>query len=92
MREEHEIGNYCEICNEYCLFKDDLEEHMESHITRIAYEKDLEEHTEIECRQCKKIFKSEDEIEKHEDDGKECDKCDKWLCHGLETTKHKKKE
>ena len=92
MREEHEIGYYCEICNKYCLFKDDLEEHMESHATVIAYEEDLEEQTEIECRQCKKTFKSEEEIEKHEDDGKECDQCDKWLCHGLDITKHKKKE
>merc|ERR1711955_116303 len=64
----------------------------ESRITGIRYEEDLEEYMEIECRQCKKIFKSEDEIEKHEDDGKECDKCDKWLCHGLDITKHKKKE
>merc|ERR1712240_727282 len=92
MREEHEIGNYCETCNEYCLFKDDLEEHMESHITETVYEKDLEEHTEIECRQCKKIIESEGEIEKHEDEGKECDKCDKWLCHELDITKHKKEE
>ena len=52
----------------------------------------MEEYTEIECRQCKKIFESEDEIEKHEDDGRECDKCDKWLCHGLDITKHKKEE
>ena len=37
----------------------------------------MEEYTEIECRQCKKIFESEDEIEKHEDDGRECEKCDK---------------
>merc|ERR1712243_177549 len=92
MREKHEIGNYCELCNEYCLFKDDLEEHIESHVTEIACEEDLEEHTEIECRQCKKIFKSEDEITKHEDDGKECDQCERWLCHGLNITKHKKKE
>merc|ERR1712240_889718 len=48
--------------------------------------------TEIKCRQCKKIFESEDEMEKHEDDGKECEKCDKWLCHGLDITKHKKEE
>jgi len=92
MREEHEIGYYCKICNEYCLFKDDLEEHMESHLTGIVYEEDPEEYTEIECRQCKKIFESEDEIEKHEDDGRECDKCDKLLCHGLDITKHKKEE
>merc|ERR1712240_58940 len=92
MRKEHEIGYHCEICNEYCLFKDDLEEHMESHITGIVYEEDLEEYTEIECRQCKKIFESEDEIEKHENEGRECDKCDKWLCHGLYITKHKKEE
>ena len=91
-RKEHEIGYYCEVCNKYCLFKDDLEEHMESHTTAIMYEEDLEEQIEIECRQCKEKFKSEEEIEKHEDDGKECDKCDKWLCHGLEITKHKKKE
>merc|ERR1712240_515106 len=65
---------------------------MKSHATGIVYEEDLEEQTEIDCRQCKKIFKSEEEIEKHEDDGKECDKCDKWLCHGLDITKHKKKE
>merc|ERR1712240_6159 len=44
MRKKHEIGHYCELCNEYCLFKDDLEEHMESHVTEIACEEDLEEH------------------------------------------------
>ena len=65
---------------------------MESHVTEIACEEDLEEHTEIECRQCKKIFKSEDEITKHEDDGEECDQCERWLCHGLNITKHKKEE
>merc|ERR1712240_571284 len=92
MRKEYEIGYYCEICNKYCLFKDDLEEHMESHATVIVCEEDLEEQIEIECRQCKKTFKSGEEIKRHEDDGKECDKCDKWLCHGLDITKHKKKE
>merc|ERR1712240_918929 len=92
MRKEYEIGYYCEICNKYCLFKDDLDEHMESHAMVIVYEEDLEEQIEIEGRQCKKTFKSEEEIEKHEDNGKECDKCDKWLCHRLEITKHKKKE
>merc|ERR1711873_216440 len=49
----------------------------------------MEEYMEIECRQCKKLFESEDEIEKHEDDGRECEK---WLCHGLDITKHKKEE
>ena len=92
LRRVREIGIYCEICNEYCLFKDDLEEHVESHITGIVYEEDMEEYTEIECRQCKKIFESEDEIEKHEDDGRECEKCEKWLYHGLDITKHKKEE
>merc|ERR1712240_312216 len=24
--------------------------------------------------------------------GRECEKCDKWLCHGLDITKHKKEE
>ena len=64
---------------------------MESHETEVACEEDLEEYTEY-CCQCKKIFKSEDEIEKHEDDGKECDDCEKWLCPGLDITKHKKEE
>merc|ERR1712240_260790 len=91
MREKHGIGNYCELCNEYCLFKDDLEEHMESHEMEVVCEEDLEEYTEYGC-QCKKIFKSEDEIEKHEDDGKECDDCEKWLCPGIDTAQHKKEE
>merc|ERR1712112_298267 len=50
---------------------------------------------EIECRQCKKIFESEDEIEKHEDDGRECEQCDlcgEYLCHGMSIERHKKRE
>ena len=47
---------------------------------------------ELEYRQCKKRFKSEEEITKHEDDGQECDQCEGWLCHGLNMTKHKKEE
>ena len=80
MKEKHRIGFYCEQCNEYCLFKDDLEEHMESHVTEVECEEDSEE---IECRQCKKKFKSEEEITKHEDDGQECDQCEVWLCQFL---------
>ena len=67
MKEKHGIGNYCELCNEYCLFKDDLEEHMESHETEVAYEEDQEEYLE-ECCQCKKIFKSEEESTKQTSD------------------------
>ena len=43
--------------------------------TEVACEEDLEEYTE-ECFQCKKIFKSEEEITKHENDGQECDQCE----------------
>ena len=87
MKEKHRIGFYCEQCDEYCLFKEDLEEHMESHVTEVECEEDSEE---IECRQCKKKFKSEEEITKHEDDGQECNQCEVWLCQGLNMIEHKK--
>merc|ERR1712240_482198 len=57
MKEKHRIGFYCEQCDEYCLFEEELEEHMDSHVTEIEYEEDLEEHTEIECLQCKEKFR-----------------------------------
>ena len=59
---------------------------------RIETEEACEEDLEIDCVQCKKMFKSEKEFEKHEDDGKECDDCEKWLCPGIDITKHKKEE
>ena len=92
MKKKHRIGFYCEQCDEYCLFEEELEEHMDSHATEIECEEDLEEHTEIECVQCKEKFESEDEITKHEDDGQECNQCEGWLCHGLNMKKHKKEE
>ena len=35
MKEKHRIGFYCEQCDEYCLFQEELEEHMDSHATDI---------------------------------------------------------
>ena len=52
----------------------------------------MEEHTEIECVQCKEKFESEDEITKHEDDGQECDQCEEWLCYRTSLARHKKKK
>merc|ERR1712240_856515 len=65
---------------------------MDSHVTEIECEEDLEEHTEIECVQCKEKFGSEEEITEHEDDGQECDQCGEWLCYGTSLAKHKKRE
>merc|ERR1712121_39324 len=92
MREKHRIGFYCELCNEYCLFQEKLEEHMETHVTETECEKKLEEYTEIECVQCKQKFESEDEITEHDDDGQECDQCGEWLCYGTSLARHKKRE
>ena len=83
MKEKHRIGFYCEQCDEYCLFQEELEEQMDSHATEIECEEKLEEYTEIECVQCKEKFGSEDEITEHEDDGQECDQCGKWICDGI---------
>merc|ERR1712081_34396 len=33
-----------------------------------------------------------DEITKHEDDGKECDQCERWLCYGMSIERHKKRK
>merc|ERR1712240_902506 len=66
MREKHRIGFYCELCDEYCLFQEELEEHMDSHATETECEEKLEEYTEVECVQCKQKFESEDEIKEHE--------------------------
>merc|ERR1712243_112751 len=65
---------------------------MDSHATEIECEEDLEEHTEIECVQCKEKFESENEITKHEYDGQECDQCEEWLCYGTSLARHKKRE
>jgi len=92
MKKEHKIGQYCELCNEYCLFKDDLEEHMESHVTEVACEEDEEDSEGIECDQCYVIYKTEEEFIEHENDGQECDQCREWLCYGIRLEKHKKKE
>merc|ERR1712240_893339 len=92
MKERHRIGFYCEHCDEYCLFEEELEEHMDSHVTEIECEEDLEEHTEIECVQCKEKFGSEDEITEHEDDGQEFDQYGEWLCYGTSLARDKKRE
>merc|ERR1712240_532348 len=92
MREKHRIGFHFELCNEYCLFQEELEEHMETHVTETECEEKLEEYTEIECLQCKQKFESEDEITEHEESGQECDLCEEWLCDGTSLAKHKKRE
>ena len=43
MKEKHRIGFYCEKCDEYCLFQEELEEHMDSHATETECEEKLEE-------------------------------------------------
>ena len=78
----------CEQCNEYCLFKEDLEEHMESHVTEGEREEDSEG---IECEQCYVTYKTEEEFIEHEDNGQECDQCGKWVCFGFSLKNHKKK-
>merc|ERR1711873_380466 len=60
MREKHRIGFYCELCSEYCLFQEELEEHMETHVMETEYEEKLEDNTEIECVQCKQKFESKE--------------------------------
>ena len=92
MKEKHRIGFYCELCDEYCLFQEELEEHMDSHATETECEEKLEEYTEIECVQCKQKFGSEDEITEHEESGQECDQCEEWLCYGTSLARHKKRE
>merc|ERR1711873_104411 len=79
MKKKHRIGFYSEQCDEYCLFQEELEEHMDSHVT------------EIECVECNKKFESVDKVIEHENEG-ECDQCGKWLGCGTNLGKHKKKE
>ena len=77
MKEKHEIGFYCEHCDEYCLFEEQLEEHKESHV--------------VECVYCKEKFESIDKVIEHENEG-ECDQCGKRLGCGTNLGKHKKRE
>ena len=78
MKEKHGIGFYCEQCNQYCLFEEELEEHMkEFHVAE-----ELEEHmkefhvTEFECVECNEKFESVDKVIEHKNEG-ECDQCGK---------------
>jgi len=63
MKEKHGIGFYCEQCNWYCLFEEQLDEHMDFHVTEIEYEEDLEKHTEFEDVECNKKFEFEEQLE-----------------------------
>ena len=91
MKEKHGIGFYCEQCNEYYLFKKQMEEHMDFHVTEIECEEELEDHMEFECVKCNEKFESVDKVIEHENDG-QCDQCGKWLGCGTNLGKHKKKE
>ena len=71
MKEKHRIGFNCEQCNEYCLFEEQLEEHIEEE------HMEDEEHIEpngFECVECNENFESVDKVIEHEYEG-ECDQC-----------------
>ena len=88
MKEKHGIGFYCEQCDEYCLFEEELEEHMEIHVTEIEC---VECNEKFECVECNEKFESVDKVIEHENEG-ECDQCGKWLGCGTNLGKHKKRE
>ena len=55
MKDKHRIGFNCEQCNEYCLFEEQLKEHIEEE------HMEDEEHIEptgFECVECNEIFES----------------------------------
>ena len=88
MKEKHRIGFNCEQCNEYCMFEEQLEEHIEEE------HMESEEHMEpsgFECVECNEFFESVDKVIEHENEG-ECDQCGKWLGCGTNMEKHKKRE
>merc|ERR1712115_337314 len=88
MKDKHGIGFNCEQCDEYCLFEEQLEEHIEEE------HMEDEEHIEptgFECVECNEIFESVIKVIEHENKG-ECDQCGKWLGCGTNMEKHKKKE
>merc|ERR1711867_419351 len=62
MKNKHRIGFNCEHCNEYCLFEEQLEEHIEEE------HMEDEEHIEpsrFECVECNEFFESVDKVIEH---------------------------
>merc|ERR1712115_300059 len=88
MKDKHGIGFNCPQCNEYCLFEEHLEEHIEDE------HMELEEYMEpsgFQCVECKEFFESVDDVIDHENEG-ECDQCGKWLGCEKNMQIHKQKE
>ena len=88
MKDKHGIGFNCQQCNEYCLFEEQLEEHIEEE------HMENEEHMEpsgFQCVECNEFFESVDDVIDHENEG-ECDQCGKWLGCGKNMQIHKQKE
>ena len=88
MKDKHGIGFNCPQCNEYFLFEEQLEEHIEDeHMEREEYI----EPSEFQCVECNEFFDSRDDAIDHENED-ECDQCGKWLGCRTNVEKHKNKE
>ncbi len=69
MKEKHGIGFNCPQCNEFYLFEEHLEEHIEDeHMEREQYM----EPSGFQCVECNEFFESVDDVIDHENEG-ECD-------------------
>merc|ERR1711867_127077 len=88
MKDKHRIGFNCEHCDEYCLFEEQLEEHMEEEHME---DEEYIEPSGFQCVECNEFFESVDKVIEHENEG-ECNQCGKWLGCRTNMEEHKKKE